>query len=168
MAIKDALLPEFDYEMAITRKVLARVEMADRHWRPHPKSMSMGMLASHICDIPSWVPAILERDAYEMSADGEETVPTAKHTSVEALLEEFDENVRQARALLDAASDAQLMQPWSLRQGDEEVLTMPKASVIRTFLFNHGIHHRGQLSVYLRLRDLPVPSIYGPSADESA
>jgi uncharacterized damage-inducible protein DinB len=168
MAIKDALLPEFDFEMAITRKVLSRVLMADRHWRPHPKSMSLGMLAAHICDIPSWVPAVLDRDAYDMAADGGDTAPTAKHATVEALLEEFDANVASARAHIDAASDAVLTQPWTLRQGDEVLLTMPKSAVLRSFLFNHAIHHRGQLSVYIRLRDLPVPSIYGPSADEPA
>lgn len=164
MATRDALLPEFDHEMAVMRKVLARVPLVQGQWKPHARSMSLGALASHLADIPGWLPAIMRADHYDMKEEDEGVV--AKHATVEALLAEFDENVRKARALIDGASEAEWQQPWALRQNGETILTMPRAVVVRTFLLNHAIHHRGQLSVYLRLREVPVPAIYGPSADE--
>ncbi len=164
MAIKDTLLPEFDHEMAVTRRLLARTPLEDADWKPHPRSMSLGTLAGHLVDIPGWTPVILTHDCFDMGEEGEPA--TSKYTSSEALLSDFDRNVRTARDLIDAASDAQLSQPWSLKQNGEPLMTMPRLAVMRSFLFNHGIHHRGQLSVYLRLREVKVPSIYGPSADE--
>lgn len=164
MAIKDALLPEFDHEMAVTRKLLARAPMEDADWRPHPRSMSLGTLASHLVDIPGWMPVVLQRDRFDMGEEGDGA--TSKYTTTEALLADFDRNVSAARALIDAAGDAHLSQPWSLEQNGETLMTMPRIAVMRSFLFNHAIHHRGQLSVYLRLREVKVPSIYGPSADE--
>lgn len=164
MAIKDALLPEFDHEMAVTRRVLERVPMGEAAWTPHPKSMSLGRLASHLADIPSWAPTILEKPGYDMAAGA--NAPHAEHTSREALLEAFDRNVQQARAAIAARSDAEMLAPWTLRAGEHVVFTQPRVGALRGFLFSHSIHHRGQMSVYLRLRDVPVPSIYGPSADE--
>lgn len=164
MAIKDTLLPEFDHEMAVTRKLLARAPLEDADWKPHPRSMSLGTLASHLVDIPGWTPVILNNDFFDMGdeVDG----ATSKYSTTEAMLADFDRNVATARALVEAASDAQLSQPWSLKQNGEPLMTMPRLAVMRSFLFNHAIHHRGQLSVYLRLREVKVPSIYGPSADE--
>jgi uncharacterized damage-inducible protein DinB len=166
MSVKDALLPEFDHEMAVTRKLLARAPMDDVDWRPHPRSMSLGTLVSHLVDIPGWAPVILTRDHFDMSEDVE--FAASKYATTEALLADFDSNVAAARSLVDEASDAQLAQPWSLTQNGETLLTMPRLAVLRSFLLNHGVHHRGQLSVYLRLREVKVPSIYGPSADEPA
>ena len=165
MAIKDALLPEFDHEMAVTRRVLERVPFSDPAWKPHVKSMTIAELAAHIANIPSWVPITLSRDRFDMGSVDRESLH-ATHENVAALLAEFDRHVAAARTHIAEASDAQLMQSWSLTSGEQVVLTMPKAGVLRSFVFNHTVHHRGQMSVYLRLRDVPVPSIYGPSADE--
>jgi uncharacterized damage-inducible protein DinB len=164
MAIKDALLPEFDHEMAVTRRVLERAPLADADWKPHEKSMSLAALAAHIADIPSWVPLIMRQDHYDMSA-GEGT-PQATHASTADLLAAWDTRVAEARTHIDGASDAEMLQPWSLKSGGQAVMTLPRAAVLRNFLMNHTVHHRGQMSVYLRLRNVPVPSIYGPSADE--
>lgn len=164
MALKDTLLPEFDHEMAVTRRLLERVPFAEAGWKPHPKSMSLGELASHLADIPGWTSVLLRSSGFDMDGaggDGPKQQPTH-----EALLAAFDANVRSARDLIADTSDAQFMEPWTLRGGGQEVFTQPKVGVLRSWLFSHSIHHRGQLSVYLRLRDVPVPGIYGPSADE--
>jgi len=164
MAIKDALLPEFDHEMAVTRRVLERAPLADAGWKPHEKSMSLGALAAHLADIPSWVPLIMRQDHYDMGAG--EGAPPAAPASTAALLEAWDKRIAEARTHIDGASDAEMLQPWSLKSGGQVVMTLPRAAVLRNFLMNHTVHHRGQMSVYLRLRNVPVPAIYGPSADE--
>jgi uncharacterized damage-inducible protein DinB len=164
MALKDALLPEFDHEMAVTRRVLERVPLNDKDWRPHPKSMSIGALASHLADIPNWVPVLLSESGFDMGGGG--PGPQAKHANVEELLADFDKHVKTARELIANTSDAQFMEPWTLRESGREVFTMPRMGTVRSFLLSHSIHHRGQMSVYLRLREIPVPAIYGPSADE--
>lgn len=166
MALKDLLLPEFDHEMAVTRRVLERVPLGDRDWKPHPRSMSVGGLAAHLVDIPSWAPAILERDGYDMGHEPPEPAPRARFASNAELLSEFDRHVQAARTLIDGASDAQLQQTWTLRRDGQVVLALPRLAALRSFLLSHTIHHRGQMSVYLRLKDVSVPSIYGPSADE--
>jgi uncharacterized damage-inducible protein DinB len=165
MALKDALLPEYDQEMAVTRKVLERVPLAQADWKPHAKSMSLGQLASHIVSIPAWVGGIVNASSFDMSA-GEHNAPPAYKT-VPELLAAFDKNVAGTRAVIDSKSDAEMMSPWSFMMGGKVLATMPKLGVFRSVLLNHLIHHRGQCSVYLRLKDVPVPSIYGPSADES-
>jgi len=157
-----SLLPEFDHECATTRKVLERVPDDALDWKPHEKSFSMQGLATHIVNIPTWVGTTIDEDGVDM-AGGFEPPPTG---SREQLLGWFDENVATARAKIAGADDRTLMGSWSLHTGDEVHFTMPKIAVLRSFVMNHLIHHRGQLSVYLRLRDVPVPSIYGPSADE--
>jgi DinB family len=138
--IVDALLPEFDHEMTTTRKLLERVPDDKFEWQPHPKSMSLGRLSTHLATLPWW---------------GEVT-----------LNQTFDKNVAKARAILVSKSDAEMMVPWSLKRGGQTIFSMPRVAVWRSFVVNHIIHHRGQLSVFLRLNDVPVPSIYGPSADE--
>jgi uncharacterized damage-inducible protein DinB len=160
MALKDTLLPEFDHEMAVTRRLLERVPFADAGWKPHPKSMSLGELASHLADIPGWTSVLLRSSGFDM--DGAGGGGPKQQPTHEALLAAFDANVRSARDLIADTSDAQFMEPWTLRGGGQEIFTQPKVGVLRGWL----IHHRGQLSVYLRLRDVPVPAIYGPSADE--
>lgn len=164
MALKDSLLPEFDHEMALTRRVLERVPYGDAAWKPHPKSMSLGELASHLADIPGWTTILLRSNGYDM--DGPGGGGPRQHPTHEGLLDVFDANVRTARDLIADTTDAQFMEPWTLRGGGQEIFTRPRAGVLRSWLFSHSVHHRGQLSVYLRLRDVPVPSIYGPSADE--
>lgn len=165
MAIKDALLPEFDNEVAVTRKVLERVPLADGGWKPHEKSFSIADLAGHIANIPFWTPMTIGADSFNL--EGDHGPQRSAPASTAELLAEFDKNAKAAREAIASADDATLMRPWSLKKGEHVVFTLPKAAVLRSFVFNHLVHHRGQLSVYLRLRDVPVPSIYGPSADES-
>ena len=164
MPLTDVLLPEFDHEMAVTRRVLARVPLDSAGWKPHVRSMSLGELAAHIASLPTWTRSLLHDDGYDMSGDAGErhAVPPTS----QALLATFDANVAEARRHLAAATDALLALPWTLRAGEHVVFTQPRVGVLRMFLFSHTIHHRGQLTVYLRLRDVPVPSVYGPSGDE--
>ncbi|MBP1636164.1 MAG: DinB superfamily protein [Acidobacteria bacterium] len=163
MAMKDALLPEFDHEMAVTRKVLERVPDEKFAWAPHEKSMTLGRLAGHIADIPSWVKETLTRDSIDLSGDYTPNVPATRAQ----VLETFDRMVAEARPLIDATTDAQFMSMWTLKSKDQEMFSAPKAAVLRSFVFSHLVHHRGQMTVYLRLTGVPVPSIYGPSADEA-
>jgi uncharacterized damage-inducible protein DinB len=165
MALKEALLPEFDHEMATTRRLLERVPEADFAWKPHDKSMSLGQLAGHIANLPFWCSATLQHPVLDLDQFGEDTRPRQPQ-SRDALLKEFDAKVKAARALLVERSDPELLTPWTLKKGGHEIFTMPRISAIRSFVMNHLIHHRGQLSVYLRLKNVPIPPIYGPTADE--
>ena len=165
MAIKDSLLPEFDHEMGSTRRLLERVPDAELKWTPHPKSFNLGALAGHVANIPHWAKVALESAFFDAAAAGAEARPKEPASVVE-VLERFDANVAEARASIAAQTDAALMGTWTLRQGEHEVFTLPKAAVLRSFVLNHMIHHRGQLTVYLRMRNVPLPSIYGPTADE--
>lgn len=164
MPIVDALLPEFDHEMTVTRKVLERVPDDRFDWKPHARSFSMGALASHVATLPTWGVETLTRS--EIDVTGSEP-PTALPSKSE-LLATFDRNVAAARAALVGKTDAELSALWSLRRGGKTIFSMPKTAVLRSFVLSHLIHHRAQLTVYLRLLDIPVPSIYGPSADEPA
>jgi len=162
MAIKDQLLPEYDAEMATTRRVIERLKEDKYDWAPHEKSMKAGRLASHIAEMTVWGTLSITQDALDL-AGGHQPFNA---TSREELLAAFDKNVEECRKAIEGASDETLAQSWSLKQGDTVIMTLPKISVLRTLVINHIIHHRGQLSVYLRLTDTAVPSIYGPSADE--
>jgi uncharacterized damage-inducible protein DinB len=162
MSISQGLLPEFDQEMAGTRKSLERVPEGKTEWQPHPKSMTLGRLAGHLAELPNWVVETIKRD--ELSLDGQYTPFIS--SSPKELLAMFDAKVAEARALIQSASDADLMKPWTLKVRGQTAFTMPKIAVLRGMVMNHIIHHRGQLTVYLRLNDVPVPSLYGPSADE--
>jgi uncharacterized damage-inducible protein DinB len=164
MPLRDTLLPEFDHEMGTTRRLLERVP-ADYGWKPHDKSMSLGQLATHVANLPRWTNFTLEANALDLDVPIDRP---AEATSTKELLSTFDRNVTAARAAIAAAGDGELMAHWTLRRGARELFTLPKIAVLRSFVVNHIIHHRGQLSVYLRLKDVPVPSIYGPSADEGA
>ncbi len=166
MAISEAVLPEFDHEMATTRRVLERVADDKLGWKPHEKSMSMGELATHLINIPRWTGMTINADSFDVNPPGEEPYKEPVITSRQQGLELFDKNVAEARAAIAGASDEVMMQPWTLLSGGQSLFTMPKAVVLRSFILNHNVHHRGQMSVYLRLNDIPVPSIYGPSADE--
>jgi uncharacterized damage-inducible protein DinB len=165
MPIKDALLPEFDHEMGSTRRVLERVPAADLAWTPHEKSFSMGKLAWHISNIPNWIHSTLDLSVFDLASIGDDARPK-EPGSVGAVLAAFDDSVKRARAKIAEQTDAAFLSPWTLKQDGQEMFTMPKLSVVRSFVMNHIIHHRGQLTVYLRLRNVPLPALYGPSADE--
>ncbi len=164
MSLAGALLPEFDREMGVTRRLLERVPDGQFAWKPHEKSMTLGRLAEHVAELPHWVIATLNRDDLEMTPRPADHRPPASRAEVLAL---FDRNVAEARSALTGKSDGELLAPWTLLQAGKPLFTMPKATVLRWFVMNHLVHHRGQLSVYLRMRDVPIPSMYGPSADEA-
>jgi uncharacterized damage-inducible protein DinB len=162
MAIKDALLAEYDHEMGTTRKLLERVPEEKLAWRPHQKSMSLGGLATHLGNIPNWGATILTDSGFDMAA----APPNAtERTSRREILALFDETTKKTRALMEK-TDGEYMAMWTLKRGGQEIFSMPRAAAFKSFVVNHLIHHRGQLSVYLRLNDVPVPPIYGPTADE--
>jgi uncharacterized damage-inducible protein DinB len=165
MAIKDALLPEFTQEMAVTRTVLERVPGDRVDWKPHAKSMSLGELAMHIAEVPSWLTMTLVQLEFDTNPPGGPAYRTPAFTTTGALVAAFDTHVTAAREALGRATDELFFQPWSLKSGGQVLMSMPRAAVARGFVLNHMIHHRGQLSVYLRLLDVPLPSIYGPTAD---
>ena len=162
MAVRDTLLPDFDHEMAVTRVVLARAPEAAFGWRPHEKSFSLGGLASHIAQIPHWGEAILDREFYDLTQRG----PRREETTAAAVLATFDDHVTVVRRKLLERTDPELMATWTLRRGGVPMLSMPRLTAFRSFLLHHLIHHRGQLTVYLRLQEVPVPPLYGPTADE--
>ena len=166
MALSDALLPEFDQEMANTRRTLERVPEDKLDWRPHEKSTTLGGLTTHLSNLPSWASFALDRDALDIAPVGEPPLRLEQIKTVGEALEMFDKNVAAARAAIAGASDEQLQQTWTLLHGGRTVFALPRAAVLRTVVMNHIIHHRAQLGVYLRLNDVPVPSLYGPSADE--
>lgn len=160
MSIGQSLLPEFDQEMATTRRVLERVPGDRAEWKPHPKSFSLGHLAQLVSWMPGWIANTL-RDT-KLDLQGAAGYSLEK---TETLLAGFDQNVKDARSALEAAKDADFEVPWSLTRGEQVLFTAPRAAVVRSHI-SHLSHHRGQLTVYLRLLDVPVPSIYGPTADE--
>jgi uncharacterized damage-inducible protein DinB len=164
MAIVDALLPEFDHEMAVTRKVLERVNEAQFGWKPHEKSMTLGRLATHVAEIPRWSQTILTEPEFNM-IDGQYDRSSA--ATVAEVLALFDAQVTAARGLLAPRTDPELMSTWTFKRNGQELFGMPRAAAWRSWVMNHVIHHRGQLSVYLRQTGSKVPAIYGPSADES-
>ena len=157
------LLPEFDHEFAQTRKTLERVPVQHFGWKPREKSFSLRDLATHISNIPGWVPMTLNVNELDMDAT---SFPEFVPESNAELLDHFDAAVAEARKALEGAGAEQLMETWTMRSGGQTVFSMPEAAVLRSFIFNHNVHHRAQLSVYLRLLDVPVPALYGPSADE--
>jgi uncharacterized damage-inducible protein DinB len=166
MPMSQALLPEFDHEMANTRKALERVPEEKFGWKPHEKSMTLGRLATHVAELTGWVPTTLESESFDFAPPGAPPIQPKTAGSRAELLEMFDKNVATARAAIGGASDAQLMVPWTLLAGGKTIFSMPRIAVLRGMVMNHIIHHRGQLTVYLRLNDVPVPALYGPSADE--
>ena len=166
MALSAALLPEFDQEMAGTRKTLERVPDDKFDYKPHAKSMPLKQLAVHLALFPSWMIDTMNKSSFDYAPVGGEPYKTPDINSRQDLLDTFDRDVVTARASLAAASDAQLMETWSLLAGGKTIFAMPRIAVLRGMVMNHMIHHRAQLGVYLRLNDIPVPALYGPSADE--
>jgi uncharacterized damage-inducible protein DinB len=166
MKISETMLPEFDQEMASTRKVLERVPAAKFSWKPHPKSSEFGALAAHVANMPDWAGLTMQSDSFDYAPPGAPPYETPKFSSTNDLLAAFDKSVAAARTALAEADDSKLLAPWTLMAGGKALMTMPRVAVIRTFVMNHTIHHRAQLGVYLRLNDIPVPGVYGPTADE--
>jgi uncharacterized damage-inducible protein DinB len=165
MAIAQALLPEFDHEMATTRKMLERFPEEKVDWKPHDTCMTLGRLAGHVAEIPAWTIPTIAQDKLEL--DPSTFTPSVLNSRTETL-KKFDETVKAARATIAGASDEALMKPWSLVVSGKTVMTLPKAAVLRSFVMSHMIHHRGQLAAFYRIAGVPVPSIYGPSKDEQA
>lgn len=165
MALVDALLPEFDHEVALTRRLLERLPDGRLDYQPHPKSMTLGALATHLGQLGHWGRMTIAESGVDLEVMGRLTTAD-QPTSCAAVLAAFDEKMAGARTALTGRTDAELLAPWTLRRGQQTFFTMPKASCWRTFVMNHLIHHRGQLTVYLRELDVPLPSLYGPSADE--
>jgi uncharacterized damage-inducible protein DinB len=165
MAIRDALVAEFDHEMAVTRKVLERVDTTQLDWQPHEKSMSLGRLAVHVAEVPSWGPSILNDPVMDIDPG---SYKPRTCSSVSELLAVFDGLLTKLRPILATKSDAELAGMWTFKMGGKEILAMPRTAAWRSLVMNHLIHHRGQLSVYLRMTGSKVPSLYGPSADEKS
>jgi len=163
MRIIDALLAELEQEAHATRRVLERVPQAQLSWKPHPKSMSLGQLALHIADLPGLVAGLASQDTIP---NPPQFVQAEAATSAE-LVPTLDASITQARTLLGGFDDAAMMKTWRLLSGGRELMAMPRVAVVRAIMLNHWYQHRGQLMVYLRLLNIPVPSVYGPSADEN-
>ena len=166
MNYAESILPEFDREVANTRKVLERVPDDKLDWQAHPKSHTIGWNANHLAEIPGWVEGTLTAPSWDISPIGSEPYQSPKLTSRQEILDLFDRNVAAARKAIAAVKDDQLTQPWSLLKTGTPLFTMPRAAMIRGFVLNHLVHHRAILCVYLRLNDIPVPGMYDPSGAE--
>ena len=166
MPIARSLLPEFDHETRTTRTLIERIPEGRADWKPHEKSMTLGQLAGHVTGMIKWATATIKLSELDLGLPEAAQYAPPQFETTGALVEAFDANVREARGAISGVSDADLLESWTLRNGGQIILSMPRAAALRSFVMNHHIHHRGQLSVYLRLLDVPIPSIYGPSADE--
>ncbi len=167
MSISQMLLPEFDQEMKFTRTVLERVPEDKLAWKPHEKSMTLGRLAGHLAELPSFATSTINLDGlYFAPAAGSRSYEPVIAKSRQHVLEVFDQKVKEARAAIAGASDEHLAKPWTLSMGGKKIFSMPRSACLRSMVLNHIIHHRAQMTVYLRLNNVPVPAIYGPSADE--
>lgn len=160
MNIADMLLPEFDQEMATTRRVIERVPTDKGKFKPHPKSFALGHLTQLVAGMPGWITNAVTQTSLDLGG-----YPGYSYEKTEDLVKSFDKNVKEARQAIAAAKDSDFNVNWSLRRGDQIFFTAPRAVIVRQTI-NHLVHHRGQLTVYLRLVDVAVPSIYGPTADE--
>ena len=166
MNLGASILPEFDQVMAKTRTTLERVPDEKFSWKPHEKSFSFMEMANHLARLPEWGMATLQTESMDLDPEKGEFVPPEPKDSKEGVLATFDTAVAGFREALEKATDDEMMKPWTLLQSGTTLFSMPRIAVIRGMILNHIIHHRGQLTVYLRLNDLPVPAVYGPSADE--
>jgi uncharacterized damage-inducible protein DinB len=158
-----ALIAEIEQEAKVAREVISRIPADKFDWKPHEKSMTFGRLASHVAEMFGWTPATIMQPELDFAKF--DYKPFEPKTN-EELVEFLDKNVAEAIETLRNATDDVFAENWTMRNGETEYFTMPKAAVMRSFVMNHIVHHRGQLSVYLRLNDIAVPSMYGPSADE--
>lgn len=167
MSLKESLIQEFDLEMANTRKTLERVPEDKFAWKPHAKSFSMIELAAHLANLPGWIDPSFTSDSIDFMPGGVPIKEAKTADSRAELLARFDKNCAAARAALAGASDEQLLAIFTLLANGKIITAIPRIAMLRSFIFNHNIHHRAQLGMYLRLNDIPLPPIYGPSADES-
>lgn len=163
--LTQSLLQELEFEIPATRKTLERVP-AKFDWAPHSKSMKLGRLAQHLAEIPDWAVKAITLDELDLAPPGAAPYKPPVLTSAAEVLAEYDKNIAAAKTALAGTTDEHLMKPWSLKMGGKTILTLPRVAVVRNFVLNHNVHHRAQMGVYLRLNDVPVPSVYGPSADE--
>jgi uncharacterized damage-inducible protein DinB len=166
MSYAETILPEFDQEMASTRKVLERIPDDKLGWKAHPKSNTIGWNANHVADIPNWLAMVLSQPSLDIAPVGGEPYPFPKLATTREILELFDRNVAAARKAIAEADDEQMGQGWTLLQAGQTLFTMPRSAVVRSMILNHLMHHRAHIIVYLRLNDIPVPGMYGPSGDE--
>jgi len=166
MKLSELFLSEFDHEMNTARKTLERIPEDKPSWKPHEKSMQLDRLAGHVAELAGWPVPTIEQDSLDFRPPGQPPFQPTFATSRKQVLEIFDKNCEQSRRAISQASDEHLMKNWSLLNGGQTLMTMPRFAVLRSFCLNHIIHHRAQLGVYLRLNNIPVPSVYGPSADE--
>ena len=166
MSYADTILAEFDQEMASTRKVLERIPDDKLDWKAHPKSHTIGWNANHVADLPNWLVAVLTKPSLDLAPVGGERYTVPKLASRREFVEHFDRNVAAAREAIMGLGDADIHTPWTLLNGGTPIFTMPRSHVARIVVLNHLMHHRAHLCVYLRLNDLPVPGMYGPSGDE--
>ena len=165
MALADSLLPEFDQELATTRRVLEACPADRADWKPHPKSFSVGELGLHIANLLTWAGRTLEATEYDVDPPDGSAAPAPVFESVAANLTRFDQNSAAARASIANATDEDLKVHWTLKHAGRELFTLPRLACLRSFILNHLIHHRGQLTVYLRQLEVPLPQVYGPTAD---
>jgi uncharacterized damage-inducible protein DinB len=166
MSISEILLPEFDQEMANTRRMLERVPVDKADWKPHEKSMTLGRLAGHIAELPSMGVSVIKTDVFDLTQRMSGGHQPYVARSSDDLLRTFDSNVAEVREAIAGASDQHFNQVWSMQFGGKTLVSGPRMPMIRSIFINHIIHHRAQLGVYLRLNDIPLPGLYGPSADE--
>ena len=166
MKISESLLPEFDQEASMTKSVLERCPEAKFDFKPHEKSWELVRLATHLATLPSWTLITLKQDTFDVMPVGAPPYKQELAKTTAELVEWFVKNTADARAAIAEASDEEFGKTWTMLKGGEKMFSMPKGICLRSFVMNHGIFHRGQLAVYLRLIDVPVPAIYGPSADE--
>jgi uncharacterized damage-inducible protein DinB len=166
MTYAETILPEFDQEMANTRKVLERIPDDKLNWQAHPKSHTIGWNANHVADIPAWLVMVLTKPSLDIAPVDGPRYESPKLASRREILELFDRNVAAAREAITAAKDEKMGESWRLSGGGNPIFTMPRAAVVRGVVLNHLMHHRAHLCVYLRLNDIPVPGMYGPSGDE--
>ena len=164
MNLNQTFISEIKYEAATSRKILERIPAKKFDWKPHEKSMSFGRLAVHIPEMFDYIPLIINKPEIDFAVEDYNAV---KPETTDEMLAYFDECIGRANKALENASDETFFENWAMKDGDTVYFTMPKIQCIRAFCLNHIYHHRGQLSVYLRMNDIPVPSVYGPSADES-
>jgi uncharacterized damage-inducible protein DinB len=166
MTIGQSMLPEFDQEMQNTRKTLERVPDDKWNWKPHDKSGTVGWLACHVGTIPEWITMTLNTEELDYAPVNGPSYEPPKIANQKELLAAFDKGASEARTALAGVSDAEIMKGWKLLAGGKEIFTMPRVACVRGMCMNHLIHHRAQLGVYYRLLGIPVPGLYGPSADE--
>ncbi len=165
MTIGGAMARELEHEAISTRKIIERLPEDKFDWKPHEKSMTLSKLAGHIIEMISWTAPTIKQDGIDFATMNYEP---KVYTTTASMLEDFDKNVADAKAILTNVDDAEFFKSWYMRNGEKLYFEMPRIAVMRSFVLSHIIHHRGQLSVFIRLLDIPVPEIYGPSADEGA